>query len=325
MTIIMADNSWLIFFVAFAIIFLLSMSVSQFVRQNTTRRRTVERIKGRNDDITISTDSATTAPDTANKKLSLLAFLGRLGRLSAPVKPKDYSSTRLKYLRAGIRFTDAAGVFWGVKIFMTVALSIIFLFSRLYVFKIMTYQATMLIGVTVALLGFYLPDIWLRYKTNKRREKILKSLPDALDLLVVCVEAGMGLDAAINRVGQETKFNSPELSDELHLTTLELRAGKRRQDTLRNLALRTSLDELNNLVTLLIQTDKFGTSIADALRIYSDFYRTERQQKAEELAAKLPIKLIFPLMFFIFPSLMLVILGPAFLAIYKSFGAAVGQ
>jgi tight adherence protein C len=135
----------------------------------------------------------------------------------------------------------------------------------------------------------------------------------------------MGLDAAINRVARETKLNSPELSDELHLTTLEMRAGKRRQDTLRNLALRTSLDELNNLVTLLIQTDKFGTNIADALRTYSDFYRTERQQKAEELAAKLPVKLIFPLMFFIFPSLMLAILGPALIAIYKSFGAAVGQ
>jgi len=285
----------------------------------------VDRIKGGNDNITITADSVATPPEAINKKRSVLGFFGRLGGLLAPVKPKDFSSIRLKYLRAGIRITNAASVFWGVKIFLAVVLPIIFLLSRLYIFKLMTYQATMLTAIIVALLGFYLPDIWLRYKTDKRREKILKSLPDSLDLLVVCVEAGMGLDAAINRVARETKLNSPELSDELHLTTLEMRAGKRRQDTLRNLALRTSLDELNNLVTLLIQTDKFGTNIADALRTYSDFYRTERQQKAEELAAKLPVKLIFPLMFFIFPSLMLAILGPALIAIYKSFGAAVGQ
>jgi len=325
MTIFLTDNYWLIFLGAFAAIFLLSFSVSQFVRQNAARHKMVDRIKGGNDNITITADSVATPPEAINKKRSVLGFFGRLGGLLAPVKPKDFSSIRLKYLRAGIRITNAASVFWGVKICLAVALPTIFLLSRLYVFKLMTYQATMLTAIIVALLGFYLPDIWLRYKTDKRREKILKSLPDSLDLLVVCVEAGMGLDAAINRVARETKLNSPELSDELHLTTLEMRAGKRRQDTLRNLALRTSLDELNNLVTLLIQTDKFGTNIADALRTYSDFYRTERQQKAEELAAKLPVKLIFPLMFFIFPSLMLAILGPALIAIYKSFGAAVGQ
>jgi tight adherence protein C len=325
MEIFLTDNSWLIFLGAFAVIFLLSFSVSQFVRQNAARHKMVDRIKGGNDNITITADSVATSPEAINKRLSILAFFGRLGGLLAPAKPKDFSSIRLKYLRAGIRITNAASVFWGVKIFLAVTLPTIFLLSRLYVFKLMTYQATMLTAILIALLGFYLPDIWLRYKTDKRREKILKSLPDSLDLLVVCVEAGMGLDAAINRVARETKLNSPELSDELHLTTLEMRAGKRRQDTLRNLALRTSLDELNNLVTLLIQTDKFGTNIADALRTYSDFYRTERQQKAEELAAKLPVKLIFPLMFFIFPSLMLAILGPALIAIYKSFGAAVGQ
>lgn len=326
MTIFLTDNSWLIFLGAFAVLFFLSLSVSQFVRQNAARRKMVERIKGGSDNITITTDPVATTPDTINnKKLWLLVFFDWLGKLLAPAKPRDFSSIRLKYLRAGIRITNAISIFWGAKIFLAVTLPAAFLLSRVYVFKLMTYQTTMLTAIIVALLGFYMPDTWLRYKTDKRREKILKSLPDALDLLVVCVEAGMGLDAAINRVAQETKFSSPELSDELHLTTLEMRAGKRRQDTLRNLALRTSLDELNNLVTLLIQTDKFGTSIADALRTYSDFYRTERQQKAEELAAKLPIKLIFPLMFFIFPSLMLAILGPAVIAIYKSFGAAVGQ
>jgi tight adherence protein C len=136
--------------------------------------------------------------------------------------------------------------------------------------------------------------------------------------MVICVEAGIGLDAAIQRVAQEIEFSCLELSDELNFTTLELRAGKTRVDALRNLALRTNLTEINSLVTLLVQTDKFGTSMANALRVYADTYRTERYQKAEELAAKLPVKLLFPLAVFIFPSLFVVLLGPAAISIYKA-------
>jgi tight adherence protein C len=128
----------------------------------------------------------------------------------------------------------------------------------------------------------------------------------------------MGLDSAIYRVAQEMRLNSLELSDELQLMNLELRAGKSRKDALKNLALRTNLEEINSLVTLLIQTDQFGTSMADALRIYSDSYRTQRYQRAEELAAKLPVKLIFPLVVFIFPALFVVLLGPAAISIYNA-------
>jgi tight adherence protein C len=168
-------------------------------------------------------------------------------------------------------------------------------------------------------LGFYLPDIWLRQKTEKRQEKLLKALPDALDLMVVCVEAGMGLDEAINRVAKESKLQSQELSDEFVFLGLELRAGKERQVALRNLAERTNLEEVNNLVTLLIQADKFGTNIADTLRVYSDSFRTERFQRAEEMAAKMPVKLILPLILFIFPALFIVIIGPAIISIYRNF------
>jgi tight adherence protein C len=160
----------------------------------------------------------------------------------------------------------------------------------------------------------------LRQKTEKRREKILNALPDALDLLVVCVEAGMGLDSAISRVANDSKDGSPELSDELHFMTLELRAGKSRRDALKNLSLRTNLDEVKSLVTLLIETEKFGTSMAEALRVYSDSYRIQRQQRAEEVAAKLPVKLLIPLGLFIFPALFVVILGPAFISIYRALG-----
>jgi tight adherence protein C len=144
-------------------------------------------------------------------------------------------------------------------------------------------------------------------------------LPDGLDMLVVCVEAGMGLDAAINRVGEEMKASNKVLSDELKLVTLELRAGKHRQEALRNLAQRTDLEDLSSLVSLLVQTDKFGTSIAQALRVYSDSMRTKRYQRAEEIAAKIAVKLTFPLILFIFPSLFVVILGPAMIRIYRTF------
>jgi tight adherence protein C len=197
-------------------------------------------------------------------------------------------------------------------------LPLIFSALRIWVFQLMTYQLTLLCGVISALLGFYIPDIWLRQKTDKRKIKILHALPDALDLLVICVEAGMGLDSAIYRVSEETKLNSPELSDELQLMNLELRAGKQRKAALKNLALRTNLEELSSLVTLLIQTDQFGTSMADALRIYSDSFRTQRYQKAEEKAAQLPVKLVFPLLIFIFPALFVVLLGPAAISIYRA-------
>jgi tight adherence protein C len=174
------------------------------------------------------------------------------------------------------------------------------------------------LAVFIALLGFYLPDLWLIVKSDIRKEKLFEGLPDALDLLVVCVEAGMGLDGAIHRVADETKLTNQTLSDELKLLNLELRAGKSRQDALRNLALRTNINAMNSLVTLLIQTDKFGTSVAKALQVFADSFRTERYQKAEELAAKMPVKLIFPLVLFIFPSLFVVILGPAAIRIYQN-------
>ena len=135
---------------------------------------------------------------------------------------------------------------------------------------------------------------------------------------MICVESGMGLDSAIHRVAQELKLSSQFLSEEFHFMNLELRAGKQRDEALRNLALRTNLDEINSLTTLLIQTDKFGTSMADALRVYSDSFRVERQQRAEEIAAKLPVKMLFPLIFFIFPALFVVILGPATINIYEN-------
>ena len=153
---------------------------------------------------------------------------------------------------------------------------------------------------------------------DRRKDMIVKGFPDALDLLVVCVEAGMGLDAAINRVAEEIRLSSPVLSDEFRILNLELRAGKARADALRNLGVRTDVEEVRNFATLLVQTDRFGTSVAQALRVHSDAMRVRRYQKAEELAGKLPVKLMVPLIFFIFPAIFVVVIGPAVIQIYHA-------
>jgi tight adherence protein C len=159
--------------------------------------------------------------------------------------------------------------------------------------------------------GYIFPGMVLARLAKKRAHKIRLSLADALDLLVVSVEAGLGLDQALTRVGQELAFAYPDLSDELRLVNLELRAGKARSDALRNLAERTGVEDLNSLVTMLIQTDKFGTSVAQALRVYSDTLRTKRRQRAEEAAAKTGVKMVFPLVLCIFPAIWVVTIGPA--------------
>jgi tight adherence protein C len=225
---------------------------------------------------------------------------------------------RLRFLKAGIRNPKAGEIYWGAKSFLALAMPGVFLAARFAVLRITNGSTVLVVAVLAALAGWYLPDLWLRFKTQRRKEKLLAALPDALDLLVVCVEAGMGLDSAFHRVAQEIRLNSPEMSDELKLMNLELRAGKSRQDALHNMALRSDLDEMTSLVTLLIQTDKFGTSMASSLRVFSDAYRTQRYQRAEELAAKIPVKLVFPLILFIFPALFTVILGPAAIRIWQN-------
>ena len=252
----------------------------------------------------------------------LKRFLNFFGLLGERVKIESYgegSHSRLSFFRAGFRGENAPAIFWGIKIFLALLLPTCFLLTHFFKFKSINSSETMLICVFFALAGFYLPNFWLIRRIAIRRDKIIKGLPDALDLMVVCVEAGMGLDAAFNRVAEEIKLSHPEMSEEFKLLTLELRAGKLRRDALKSLSLRINQIDVNSLVTVLIQTDKFGTSVAQALRVYSDSLRTKRYQKAQEQAAKLPVKLIFPLVLFIFPALFVVIAGPAVILIYRAF------
>jgi tight adherence protein C len=310
------NQAKLIGFAFFLAFFLFGIGITQFVRQRTTRKELIGKI--RSGGIAMDLPADDQVDDTEKKGASPLTRLfGKIGRRASATKVEDYSASRLKFLRAGIRHENALAVHWGVKIFLTVMFPAAFLLARTMVLTTLSYQVGMAVTVLCALLGFYLPDIYLNHKAEERRQKNLQSLPDAMDLLVICVEAGMGLDSAINKVAEELGLGSPELSEEFHLMNLELRAGKQRADALKNLALRTNLDEIRSLTTLLVQTDKFGTSMADALRVYSDSYRTQRYQRAEEMAAKLPVKMVIPLVLCIFPSLFLVILGPAAINIYR--------
>jgi tight adherence protein C len=250
-------------------------------------------------------------------KDKLVKFVGSLGKLVKPRSEGESSTLRKSLLRAGYRRETASVIFFGIKAFLGILFFGFSFLMKLWIIKNISSFHFMLLCIILGVLGFYLPNLWLKMKIARREEKIIEGFPDALDLMVVCVEAGTGLDAAINRVGEEMKLSNKILSEEFKLLSLELRAGKQRRDALKNLATRTDLEDVSSLVTLLIQTDRFGTSIAQALRVHSDSMRTKRYQKAEELATKLPVKMVFPLIVFIFPSIFVTVMGPAIIQIFR--------
>lgn len=253
-----------------------------------------------------------------------MKVLERLGQMN---KPKDQAvTTRLKasLATAGYRNSRAIVIFLGTRIFLAILSGLAFLVfgSEVMQGKDPIYFPIALIGVMVT--GFYGPQLWLSNTINKRKERLVNGFPDALDLMVVCVEAGLGLDQAISRVGHEVKQGHPDLGDEFILLNLELRAGLSREQGLRNLVNRTDLDDIRSLVALLIQTDRFGTSIGQALRVHSDSMRLKRRLKAEERGAQLPVKLMIPLILFIFPALMVVIIGPGAISLFRNLMPAMG-
>ena len=233
----------------------------------------------------------------------LVGALKRLGN-AVPHSPNEMGKLQLRLVRAGFRSHDAVIVFFGVRIGMALLLFGV-LGSSLFMRPNLGY------ALAAAGVGYLLPSMALGRLERRRQHRIRMGLPDALDLLVVSVEAGLGLDQAIQRVGEEIAFAHRELSDELRLVNLELRAGKGRTDALRALAERTGVDDLSSLVAMLVQTDRFGTSVAQSLRVHADTMRTKRRQRAEEAAAKTGVKMVFPLVFCIFPAIWVVTIGPA--------------
>lgn len=226
-----------------------------------------------------------------------------------PLSPADVSRTRRWLIQAGYRDAIHVNYYFGARLLMAaIGLGAVALFTGFS-------DPPLLIGVGG--LGFILPRFILKRMIRDRQNRIRLGLPDALDLTVICVEAGLALDQALMRVGQDLHHAHPDLSDEFHLVNLEMRAGKPRSEALRNLVERTGVDDIRSLVGTLIQTDRFGTSVAQALRAHSDSLRTERRQRAEEQAAKTTIKMVPPLVIFILPSIIFVTIGPAVIQLVR--------
>jgi len=247
----------------------------------------------------------------------LLKLIAQLGGFMPARDGTDALRTGL--IRAGYRRQDSVLLFMGSKIAFAIGLPI--LWGGIAFATARPLPNTLAILLFIGFLGFYLPTLFIAIKQRQRHDDVLSALPDGLDLMVVCVEAGLGLAAAIQRVGMEMQVASPALAEELALVNSEMQTGVSRADALRNLAERTGVDDIYALVAMLIQTDKLGTSVAQSLRAHAESMRTRRRQRAEQLARKASIKLAFPLVFLIFPALMLVILGPAGLQLIRALAA----
>jgi tight adherence protein C len=232
---------------------------------------------------------------------------------AVPLSPSDVSRTRGWLIQAGYRDPAHLNYYFGARVLGGVVGFILAVpFSQGF------NNIALLAGV--AGFGFFLPRFLLKRMIAARQQRIRLGLPDALDLTVICVEAGLALDQALMRVGQDLHHAHPDLSDEFHLVNLEMRAGKPRAEALRNLVDRTGVDDIRSLVGTLIQTDRFGTSVAQALRVHSDSLRTERRQRAEEQAAKTTIKMVPPLVIFVLPSIIFVTIGPAVISLIRQLG-----
>ena len=271
-------------------------------------------------------------------KLSIPSRLSRVLDMAAPVRESGFKERQEKRLkdalasvgkvvsakpvssqsqimlsRAGFRRPEARLAITGGRILLPIILSAGVYFSGLYRGR------AALVFTAAVLLGYLIPDIWLVRRVRARQHRLRAAIPDGLDLLVICVEAGLGLDQALLRVSQELHHAHPDFSDELQLVSTEMRLGKTRADALRELGRRTGLEDLKGLVTMLIQTERFGTSVAQSLRVFSTDLRTKRRQRAEEMAAKISIKMVPVLVLFIFPALLIVVLGPAIVTIMRQF------
>ena len=244
---------------------------------------------------------------TAHPSLAFRDLLKRLGTL-VPQSPKDTTVMQRRLIRAGYRNPNALKVLYGAKFVMALVVPVL----AFGVIAGSSWESSSKFMATLAsiAIGFFAPNEYVRIVAGRRQKQLRRGLPNALDLLVVSVESGLGLDLGIVQVAKELEGAHPEISEEFSLMTLELKAGKRRIEALRNLAERSNVDDLKKLVAVLIQADRFGTSIAATLRNHAEFMRVQARQVAEEKAAKLGVKLVFPIFFCILPSLFVVTVGP---------------
>jgi len=240
-----------------------------------------------------------------------------ISKLSLPKEGWENSPLRIRMMNAGWRTANAASIYFAAKTFCALVLPAIALPALLATKLGESRYALSVVLVLLCAIGYYLPSIVLSRRVKSRQQAIFEDFPDTLDLLSVCVEAGLSLDAALMKVCDELRFRSPVVASELELMLLEMRSGFTKEAALHNLALRTGVEDIDSFCAMLIQAERFGTSIGESLRVLSDMLRTRRRMRAEERAAKIALKLLFPLIFCIFPALLTVLLGPAFLHIYR--------
>lgn len=298
----------------FAGVFGLSLGAMYIFAPKGMRRRIEQAGGGR------STPAPGTLPDGGNDAWyeKLVQISEPLSRLSTPKEGWEVSALRVRLMNAGWRTPGAVAIFFGARTALALllpTLAAMWLISGGAATSVTQFAAVL---VSLVAFGYYLPGIVLSRFAARRKRAIFEDFPDAIDLLTVCVEAGLGLDAALMRVAEEIRLRSAVVASELELTLLEMRSGYSKEKALRNFALRTGVEDVDSFSTMLIQAERFGTSIGASLRVLSDTLRTRRRMLAEEKAAKIALKLLFPLMFCIFPALMVVLMGPAMLHIYRT-------
>src|SRR6266702_16746 len=244
---------------------------------------------------------------------SLGSAIEQLNRL-IPKSQAEVGVAEKRLIRAGYRNDSAVKIFYGAKVIAPLVLVLLVL-----IFGLSDYFGPFFAYATALGLGFLVPDFWLGRRIANRQKQIRRGLPDALDFLVICIEAGLSLDQATARTAQELKLSQPALSDELGIIVLEHRAGRLRSDSWKQFAERTDVDTVRTLATVLVQSEQLGTSVTKTLRVHSETLRTKRRQQVEEQAAKTSVKLVFPLVFFIFPSLFVVVLAPELIILSEGF------
>lgn len=294
-------------FVSFLLFILIAVAGSLIGLRSWVRpKEAMERVTG-----------VTGAPEEDSPTHPSLVFRDLLQRLGTkmPASPKDVTVMQRRLIRAGIRSSNALTVLYGSKVFFAVLLAVGASFAAMHS---SAEPSNKLMGVLAAgCLGFFGPNEYVNMRARRRQKSVRRGLPNALDLMVVCVESGLGLDQAILQVAKELEHAHPEICEEFALVNFELKAGKRRSEALRNMAERSAVDDLKKLVAVLVQADRFGTGVAQSLRAHADYMRVQARQIAEEKAAKLGVKLVFPIFFCILPSLFVVTVGPVVVRIMR--------
>lgn len=291
---------------AFVAVFLLlsSLGVLMFYRQKSLQR--LSQVVSRPADANILRD---VAPPPGSRIEKLVKPFQKV----LPRSPKEVSTLQKRLVSAGYRGKAYINIFYSCKVLLPVSLCILATVTQVYAY------APLFVFAVAAGLGFLGPDLWLGNRVRSRQTQLRLGLPEALDLIVICVEAGLSMDKATMRTAEELRISQPAIADELHMVYLEQRAGRPRAEAWKHLGERTAVDSIRSLASILIQADRFGTSIGKTLRTYSETLRTRRRQDAEEQAAKTTVKLVFPLVLFIFPSLFVVTVGPSMIIMFEGF------